>query len=200
MIRCAKRKLRKRAATIKSCLNNFLNNCPGRELHAMVSVMAVNIQLSSPIGVRRSETRPGMLEASWRLKPDGKGFWRMKNRIAISMGVVRQDVKMSAGSAGFVGRFSLSLQAARCTQSEKSMTSAEGSRRLISWFSTSCLFANLTKFEIIKPASEQSQTNRLGAPNQDCKSYKEIGIYWVYVLLKTHISPEEVGLGTPCPL
>ena len=38
-------------ATSKSCLNNFWNRDCGRRFHAIVSVMAVKIQLSSPKGV-----------------------------------------------------------------------------------------------------------------------------------------------------
>lgn len=78
-----------------------------------MSVIAVKIQLSSPRGVLRSDILPGMFRPSAKVGPPGKGFCRMKKRTAISMGVVRQDVKISAGRPGFVGRVSSSRQAAR---------------------------------------------------------------------------------------
>ena len=44
-----------------TCLNSFWKVARGRLFHAMVSVMAVKIQLSSPSGVLRSVWRPGIL-------------------------------------------------------------------------------------------------------------------------------------------
>ena len=44
----------------RTCLNSFWKSARGRLFQAMVSVMAVKIQLSSPRGVLRSVWRPGM--------------------------------------------------------------------------------------------------------------------------------------------
>ena len=95
----------------------------------MVSVMAVKIQFSSPIGVLRSETLPGMLWASRKLTLVGRGFCKMKKRTAMVMGSVRQEVKISAGSSGLVGSDSRSLHAAKWMQSLKSTCSTLGSLR-----------------------------------------------------------------------
>jgi len=61
MIRSANRKLRKSEATNKSCRNNFWNRANGRQFQAIVSVIAVKIQLSSPNTVLRSAKSPGIL-------------------------------------------------------------------------------------------------------------------------------------------
>lgn len=52
-----------------TCLNNFWNRACGRVFQAMVSVMAVKIQLSSPRGVFLSVCLPGMRSIRSRVKP-----------------------------------------------------------------------------------------------------------------------------------
>ena len=47
-----------------TCLNSFWKSARGKLFHAIVSVMAVKIQLSSPSGVLRSVWRPGMRSIS----------------------------------------------------------------------------------------------------------------------------------------
>ncbi|MCP4254882.1 MAG: hypothetical protein GY775_16050 [Candidatus Scalindua sp.] len=59
-IRSAKRKLRNRLATNKSCRNRCWNISLGSEFQAIVSVIAVNIQFSFPRGVFRSPSLPGI--------------------------------------------------------------------------------------------------------------------------------------------
>ncbi len=105
--------MRNSAATMRSWRKNLRNSWRGSVVQAMESVMAVKIQLSSPRGVRLSWRRPGSFLARSGEMLVLRGFWRTKNHRAISMGVVRQAVKRSAGRRGFVGRFSWTLQAAR---------------------------------------------------------------------------------------
>ena len=108
----------------------------------MVSVIAVNIQLSSPSGVRRSFNLPGTLQRG-RWWVTGERFlsifmhhthlsmisgvtpltrlsfptrWRQYQSRAVLMGVVRQVVKRSAGNVGFIGSISLAPQAANWMQ------------------------------------------------------------------------------------
>ena len=54
----------------------------------MVSVMAVNIQFSSLIGLLRSCKRPGTLMASSLVKLEGSGFSKIKKVNDISIGDV----------------------------------------------------------------------------------------------------------------
>lgn len=64
--------------------------------HAMVSVMAVNIQLSSPIGVFLSLILPGILSTQSGWIPAMLSlFWLTNQRRAMGIGVVRQLVKTS---------------------------------------------------------------------------------------------------------
>jgi hypothetical protein len=91
----------------------------GKVFQAIVSVIAVNIQLSWPSIVRRSLRCPGarsiisgLSRESRCLRPDAYA-----HRSDVSIGVVRQDVKRSAGSAGSVGRFSFAPHAASWMQS-----------------------------------------------------------------------------------
>lgn len=58
--RSASRKFRKRLATSRSCRKRRWKTADGSVFQAMVSVMAVKIQLSSPSGVLRSLSLPGM--------------------------------------------------------------------------------------------------------------------------------------------
>lgn len=60
MIRSASRKFRNSEATSRSWRKSFWKSARGSTFHAIVSVMAVKIQLSSPSGVLRSVWRPGM--------------------------------------------------------------------------------------------------------------------------------------------
>jgi hypothetical protein len=80
----------------------------GSVFHAMVSVMAVKIQLSSPSGVLRSWSLPGIWSTkSGSRSPMDRRFCVMNHRSATRMGVVRQAVKMSAGNLGSIGSSSL---------------------------------------------------------------------------------------------
>ena len=63
--------------------------------HAMVSVTAVKIQLSSPRGVRRELRWPGILSIISIVIPV-RIVCVQNQRKAILMGVVRHDVNMSA--------------------------------------------------------------------------------------------------------
>lgn len=91
--------------------------------HAMVSVMAVKIQLSSPKGLFRSDNLPGILSNKSKSIP-----WRIKTELetnqrnAILMGHVKQEVKTSAGSSGFIGKSSFAPQAARRMKSLRGRT------------------------------------------------------------------------------
>ncbi len=69
----------------------------------MVSVMDVKIQLSSPSGVRRSVSVPGIASSWWAVSGGSSGECREKCRSAMVMGVVRQQVNRSAGSDGCSG-------------------------------------------------------------------------------------------------
>jgi hypothetical protein len=53
MMRSASRKFRKREATSKSWRKSFWKRARGSTFHAMVSVMAVNTQFSSPAASKR---------------------------------------------------------------------------------------------------------------------------------------------------
>lgn len=57
----ASKKFLKRLATSKSCRNSFWKSFEGRVFHAMASMIAVKIQCSSPRGVLRCCSSPGML-------------------------------------------------------------------------------------------------------------------------------------------
>mmetsp|Transcript_42962 Transcript_42962/g.108450 ORF Transcript_42962/g.108450 Transcript_42962/m.108450 type:complete len:351 (-) Transcript_42962:1043-2095(-) len=126
-MRSASRKLRKSDATSRSCRKSFWKTCGGSVFQAIVSVMAVKIQFSSPSGVRRSLSRPGMLSIRSRLSPLC-GEVLTNQRSAIFTGVVRQAVKVSAGSCALVGSSSPALQAASRMLSV--MGAAEAAARL----------------------------------------------------------------------
>mmetsp|Transcript_16857 Transcript_16857/g.33783 ORF Transcript_16857/g.33783 Transcript_16857/m.33783 type:complete len:233 (-) Transcript_16857:644-1342(-) len=175
--RSARMKLRKIDATSRSWRNKRWNRSGGRRFQAMVSVMAVKIQFNSPSTLFRLFNCPGILSMSswsiWR-----RGDFRVQNqRRAILMGVVRHEVKTSAGSSGLWGKISPWEQAARMMRS-----------------SSRCCWLTNT------PALLQSKTKIEGLLSHVCKSYTERGMYWVKFLLKTQISLLLVGLGTPCPL
>lgn len=67
IIRSARRKLRNNEATRRSWRKSFWNSCFGRRFQAIVSVIAVKIQFSSPSIVRRSFSWPGTLVGLERL-------------------------------------------------------------------------------------------------------------------------------------
>lgn len=94
-----------------------------------MSVIVVNIQLSSPIGVRRASKVPGSKSTSARAE-FVSNFLRLKalhkllciphsnnHRNAIRKGVVRQAVNKSAGKSGFIGSSSPAEHAARTMKS-----------------------------------------------------------------------------------
>src|ERR1700761_7677046 len=112
MILSASRKFLNSAATIKSDLYNRWKSDRGKVVHAIVSVMEVKIQLSSPRGVRRSLGSPGILGIIATVTGVGSWWFIMKYRRAMSMGDVRQAVKRSAGSSGHMGSCSSARQAA----------------------------------------------------------------------------------------
>ena len=111
MTRWAIRKLRKSDASSRSCRKRRRNKCRGSISHAMLSVIAVKIQLSSPSGDLRSDSVPGSVSIA------APGTYnralRHAKRSAMRNGVVRQQVKMSAGSSGFVGSCAALSQAPR---------------------------------------------------------------------------------------
>ena len=83
-------------------------------VQAIVSVMAVKIQFSSPLGVLRSLSLPGMFSArSGLTSPREWGFCKINHLKKIGRGVVRHAVNISAGYRGLSGRISFELQAAR---------------------------------------------------------------------------------------
>lgn len=114
MIRCANKKFRNKAATSRSCLKSLLKISRGNDNHAMVSVTAVKIQLSSPNGVRLSFKSPGIritictviLDLGSRAVSTFRfnGSCSTKYRKAISIGEVKQQVKTSAGRSGVIGK------------------------------------------------------------------------------------------------
>ena len=90
----------------------------GKVFQAMVSVMAVKIQLSSPNMVLRSGNWPGIFSSISTVIFGASLLWFcMTNHLrAILMGVVRQAVKRSAGSSGFMGSSWVAEQAASWMQ------------------------------------------------------------------------------------
>ena len=97
-IRTANKKLRNILATNKSCRNKRANNGLGRTFQAMESVTVVKIQFNSPNGVFRSLGTPGMASTASGCKFDIlEGLRRTNQRSAMGMGVVKQEVKISAG-------------------------------------------------------------------------------------------------------
>ena len=89
---------------------------------AIVSVMAVNIQLSSPSGVLRSVCLPGILSTSSCVMPSSRSSERSQNHHSAALiGVVRQAVKMSAGRLPSCGRRSFAPQAASTIESLSSL-------------------------------------------------------------------------------
>lgn len=66
-----------------------------REFQAIVSVIAVNIQFSSPIGVLLSFSLPGILSSISDVIVFSSGFMLMNHLRPIEIGVVRQLVKTS---------------------------------------------------------------------------------------------------------
>ena len=107
----------------------------GKRFHAIVSVIAVKIQFSSPMGVLRSLTVPGILQRKervhvWRhFQHIPPTYWSTESKVDLLtkrptffqvihlsdvwMGVVKQEVKRSAGSWGFIGSISSVPQEAR---------------------------------------------------------------------------------------
>ena len=98
MMRSASKKFRKRLATSRSCRKSFWKSWRGRTFQAIVSVTAVNIQLSSPSRVFRSLCLPGMrsMRSGERPSSFSRLVWQ-KSFSAVLMGVVRHAVKRSAG-------------------------------------------------------------------------------------------------------
>lgn len=112
MMRSASRKLRKSDATSRSLRKSFWNSGRGSTFHAMVSVMAVKTQLSSPSGVLRSVWRPGMRSIRSCVMPSPRSSERDTNqRSATLIGVVRHAVKTSAGRSGLCGSSSCAWHA-----------------------------------------------------------------------------------------
>eukprot|EP00160_Parvularia_atlantis_P017828 Unigene6302_Nuclearia_a/m.19404 Unigene6302_Nuclearia_a/g.19404 ORF Unigene6302_Nuclearia_a/g.19404 Unigene6302_Nuclearia_a/m.19404 type:complete len:323 (+) Unigene6302_Nuclearia_a:2111-3079(+) len=122
MMRSASRKLRNSDATSRSWRNSFWNRSRGSTFHAIVSVIAVKIQLSSPRGVRRSLSRPGILSTTSSERLLRIELCSTNQRRAISIGVVRHDVNRSAGRSGFIGRISLAPHAASWIESRTGST------------------------------------------------------------------------------
>jgi hypothetical protein len=82
----------------------------GRTLQAIVSVTAVKIQFNSPIGVFLSVNFPGMLSNRSMDNPSNSLLFKKNHLNAVLIGVVKQEVKKSAGKFGFVGNISLDPQ------------------------------------------------------------------------------------------
>ncbi len=118
MILSARRKFLKSDATRRSCLKSFWKRSLGKVFQAMVSVMAVKIQLSSPSMVRLSPNCPGILSSMSTVTLGARRPWpcMTNHRSAILIGVVRHDVKRSAGRSGFMGRICVAEQAASWMQ------------------------------------------------------------------------------------
>ena len=89
----------------------------GSTVQAMVSVTAVSVQFSSPNGVRRSWSRPGIFITMSTFSGLGSGFCSTNQRREISIGDVRQQVNRSAGRSGFIGSTSSAPHAARWIES-----------------------------------------------------------------------------------
>mmetsp|Transcript_2280 Transcript_2280/g.10363 ORF Transcript_2280/g.10363 Transcript_2280/m.10363 type:complete len:444 (-) Transcript_2280:1061-2392(-) len=113
MIRSANKKLRNSDATSRSCRNSLWNSGCGRTFHAIVSVMAVKIQFSSPSGVFLLFSCPGILSMRSMEIPSPRRMDRWQNhRSAILIGVVRHELNTSAGSSADCGRSSSASHAA----------------------------------------------------------------------------------------
>ena len=114
MIRSASRKLRNRLATSRSWRKSFWNSGRGSVFQAMVSVMAVKIQFSSPRSVFRSLCFPGIRSIRLAVIPSSRRRLPLQKTVsAILMGVVRHAVKTSAGRSWLCGSVSCALQEAR---------------------------------------------------------------------------------------
>ena len=169
IIRSANRKFRKREATNRSCRNSFWKVSLANVFHAIVSVIAVNIQLSSPSIVLLSPNWPGIFSSSSRctLGP----MWPtleplITNHLrATLMGVVRQEEKRSAGSSGAMGSSWSLAQAASWMQERRE--GGEGTSAPVrppvaapclrrSKYSLSCCSAKFLKLSTIIPALLQS--------------------------------------------
>ena len=168
MILSARRKFLKRLATSKSCLKSFWKVSRGRVFQAIVSVIAVKIQFSSPSMVLRSPNWPGIF-SSWSRVTSGARWWPRSFLItnhlsAILMGVVRQVVNRSAGRSGVIGSSWSLLQAASWMQvlregGEPGVTPPASAPLLIcSTYSLSCCSAKFLKLSTMIPALLQSQT------------------------------------------
>mmetsp|Transcript_26521 Transcript_26521/g.71716 ORF Transcript_26521/g.71716 Transcript_26521/m.71716 type:complete len:277 (-) Transcript_26521:801-1631(-) len=160
IMRSASRKLRKREATSKSDLNSFWNSGLGSTFQAMVSVMAVKIQFSSPSGVLRSVCRPGIWSMRSLVMPSWRSSEREQNhRRATLMGVVRQAVNTSAGSSGFCGSTSCAPQAASTMISRMgSLGSKPPGIPANAWPWCALESMKALKALMITPADEQSRT------------------------------------------
>ncbi len=120
MIRSARRKLRNKLATSKSCLKSFWNKSESSTFHAIVSVIAVNIQLSSPSIVRLSVTWPGIFSSRSMVRPGmswHEFFWDTYQWRAARIGVVKHAVNRSRGKLGCMGKSSLRPHAAKWIES-----------------------------------------------------------------------------------
>ena len=120
IIRWASKKLRKRSATNESWRKSFWNKSLSKTFHAIVSVMDVKIQLSSPIIVRLSFIWPGIFSSKSIVKPGmslHKFFCDTYQCKAVLIGVVKQAVNKSMGKSGCIGKSSFLLHAAKCIES-----------------------------------------------------------------------------------
>jgi hypothetical protein len=73
-----------------TCRNSFWKSARGSMFQAMVSVMAVNIQFSSPSGVRRSVCLPGIRSMSSFARPSPRSRLRLQNHLNATCGLTQQ--------------------------------------------------------------------------------------------------------------
>mmetsp|Transcript_72383 Transcript_72383/g.228170 ORF Transcript_72383/g.228170 Transcript_72383/m.228170 type:complete len:289 (-) Transcript_72383:838-1704(-) len=171
MMRSASRKLRYRLATSRSCRKSFWKSGRGSMFHAIVSVIAVKIQLSSPSGVLRSFCLPGMESMRSRLSPSSLSRLRLQNQCrAVLMGVVRHAVNTSAGRSALWGRSSSAAQAASRMQSFMGDTPWGCPPNMLTSTSFCRCSANWQKAFTTRPAALQSSTYMHGVPTHVCRS------------------------------
>ena len=120
IIRSASRKLRKRLPTRRSWRNSLWKSSLSSTFQAMVSVIAMNIQLSSPIMVYLSDVLPGTLSSRSMVRPGiswHRFFCVMYQWSAVLIGVDKHAVNKSIGRSGWAGSSSLRPHAAKWIES-----------------------------------------------------------------------------------
>ena len=168
IIRSVNRKFRNRKATRRSCLKSFWKvSLVGKVFQAIVSVIPVKIQLSSPSIVLQSQIVLGsfpIVLASLTCGAKCPSSFFITNYLkATFMGVVKQAVKRSAGKSGFIGNNWSFEQAASWMQFRRNERGGNYAAPpwgppALTWsmYSFSCCSAKFLKLSTMIPALLQS--------------------------------------------